>query len=250
METKTRPELVIDVRPRMTTSSYVVAPFDEAKEALEAQGYRVISAQENARLRMQEGIGSDISRNGNWTREGFLYVPDRGVFLTRNSPIMANARKATKAHRSGKGYYLTDTQVEQALGKNLVDSINITNTSIPTNRFGEDQTTLFVFGEEAESYGRFLKDEGKIEAMPVYLTEVGKKPFARQMWFRFVDTRSEFGGNFRGLGVGNRLRGVSEGAEGTQKISKGYTDNKISVALKELGFSGLEKDLLGRLKNK
>ena len=72
--------------------------FDSAKEALESQGYNIISLKENARLRMLAGIDSKISNERNWTRKAFLYVPKKGIFLTTNSPIMQNPIEATQAH--------------------------------------------------------------------------------------------------------------------------------------------------------
>lgn len=56
----------------------VVALFDEGKERLASNGYRIISLQENARLRMQESAGSYVSQNGNCVREGAIYVPGKG----------------------------------------------------------------------------------------------------------------------------------------------------------------------------
>ena len=36
----------VDVRPRGIASAYIAAPFDKAKEALEKEGYAIISLQE------------------------------------------------------------------------------------------------------------------------------------------------------------------------------------------------------------
>ena len=52
----------IDVKGNLE-SAYEEAPFDEAKKELESQGYRIISLEENARLRMQEGKNAFISQN-------------------------------------------------------------------------------------------------------------------------------------------------------------------------------------------
>ena len=41
----------IDVKGKLE-SAYVEAPFDKAKKKLESRGYRIISLEENARLRM------------------------------------------------------------------------------------------------------------------------------------------------------------------------------------------------------
>src|SRR3989344_6817934 len=106
--TKTKPEVKVDIKPRGIASAVCYAPFDEAKQALEEQRYKIISLQDNAKLRIQEGKNHDVSQHGNWTREGVIYVPipSKGIFLTKNSPIMANAEEATNCHRNGKDFYL------------------------------------------------------------------------------------------------------------------------------------------------
>ena len=236
-------QLIQDIKPRGTDSAYVSAPFDVAKAELEANDYKVISLEENARLRMQEGKDSYVSRNGNWTREGVLYLPDKRILLTKNSPIMDNPKEATDCHRQGKEFYLTPEQVEKA----LAESIEIKDRQIPTNRFGENELTVYAFGEVAKQYGEFLKEAG-IEEMPVWLANVQDKPFARQMWFRDLVGRSELNGNDRGLSY-CRVRGVRvSGAEGTQKSFESYSPIQIANALKKANLSGIEQLLFSNLR--
>ena len=196
-------EIKVDIKPTEIESAYIEAPFAKAKEALESKGYKIISLEENAKLRMQEGKDAYVSKNGNWTREGVIYLPDKRIILTKNSPIMENAKEATNSHRDGKEYFLTEKQIEQA----LQDSIKLSGESIPTNRFKESEIANFAFGDVTEDYGKWLDNECDIKQMPVYLTNVSDKPFARQMWFRDLDSRSELGG-FRNLDLDGRLRGV------------------------------------------
>jgi len=204
-------EIIKDIKPRRDNSAYVAAPFDEGKKALEKANYRIISLQENARLRMQEGKSSYISQYGNWTREGIVYVSNKGKFLTKNSPIMTNAKKATDCHRNGEDFYLTDEQVEQA----LVDSVELSVKSVPTNRFGDCDITVYAFGEDAKKYGEFLKEVG-IDSMPIWTADLENKPFARQMWFHGIGCgfRSVLNGEDRDLKY-IRVRGVCESSEGT-----------------------------------
>lgn len=165
---------------------------------------------------MQQGKDAYVSKNGNWIREGVIYLPDKRIILTKNSPIMENAKEATNAHRSGNEYFLTEEQVEQA----LTDSVRLSGESLPTNRFKESEIANFAFGDVAEQYGLFLKDAG-IKEMPVYLTNVSGKPFARQLWFGLLDDGSGFGGYYRGLAFALRLRGVKETSEaGSQKLTQ------------------------------
>jgi hypothetical protein len=150
-----------------------------------------------------------VANYGSYAKEGFLYVPQKGIFLVRNSSILTNAKEATACHRKGNEFYLTQEQVESSLAdsKNYVQFKDV--SSIPTNRFAEDERTAFAFGETAEAYGEFLKEAG-IAEMPVYLANVEKKPFARQAWLRRLvnDIRSELDGNYSYLYCDNAVRGV------------------------------------------
>lgn len=201
-------QLVKDIQPRGIASAYVVAPFDQGKAQLEAEGYHIISLEENARLRMQEGKDAYVSQNGNWVKEGFLYVPGKGKFLTKNSPVIVHPAEVTQAHRSGNEFYLTSEQVE----KGLVNSIKLKDRdfSVPTKRFGEDELTTYAFGNSAQAYGDFLKD-ADIKEMPVYMVDdIGDNPFVRQAWLgRLGDGSGLDGGNW---GLGGRVRGVREDA--------------------------------------
>ena len=198
-------KIIQDVKPAGTASAYVEKPFDEAKTELEANGYEIISLPQFAKLRIDQGKDSHVANYGAYTREGFLYVPQKGIFLVRNSPIMANAKEATQCHRSGKEFYLTNEQVEEA----LKNSIKIKNSkAIPTNRFGENELTAYAFGDSAEAYGNFLK-QAKINEMPVWLANVTDKAFARQAWLHWLDSdsQSDLNGNYRNLGY-DAVRGV------------------------------------------
>jgi hypothetical protein len=197
-------KIIPDIKPGGTSSAYVTAPFDEANLALTKKGYRIISLQENARLRMQEGADSFVSRNGNWTREEVVYNASKGIYLSKNlSHILRNAKEATSCHKSNQEYLLTDAQLEAS----LVDSVKLTSKEIPTERFGENEITVYVFGDDAQEYGDFLKSAG-ITKMPIWLANNKAKPFARQMWFRYIKGRSGLDCNGRYLDYNGRMLGV------------------------------------------
>ena len=243
----------VDIKPREITSAYLVAPFDQGKEAVEKADYRIISLEENARLRIQEGKDHDVSRNGNWVREDAVYVPNKGKFLTKNSPIMAKAKEATQAHRDRKDFYLTSEQVEQALvGSILLDVERLPKLDdgtpyVPTNRFKDNPITVYAFGKEAENYGAFLREAG-INKMPIELTELQEKPFARKVWFRGLDGGSVLGCYYGGLDVDYWVRGVRDSAEGTAKNFEAYTPAQITEVLKAKGLTGIESLLLDALR--
>ncbi|HLF53749.1 MAG TPA: hypothetical protein VI544_01080, partial [Candidatus Nanoarchaeia archaeon] len=54
-----------DIEKGNLQSAYAVGTFDEAKAFLESKGYRIISFEEQAGLRVQEGVDSSISTRGN-----------------------------------------------------------------------------------------------------------------------------------------------------------------------------------------
>lgn len=244
-------EISTDIKPSSTilTSAYVDTAFDDGKEALESEGFEIIGLRDNAVLRMQEGANSYISQYGNWTREGVVYVPKKGVYLVRSSPIMANAKEATDCHRNGNEFYLTDEQVESA----LVDSVKLTGESIKTDKFIDNEVAVFAFGDSAEAYGNFLKENG-IKNMLVYLASLGKKPFVIQLWFLRLDDDSELNSVNRYLNHGYRVRGVrSSGEASAQNFpvaqnSELYTPEQIRTALGKANPSGIEGILFKALK--
>jgi len=244
--TKIAYKVVNDVRPSEIDSAYVDAPFDKGKEALGKAGYKVISLRDNARLRMQEGADSPVSRTWNWTREGVLYVPEKGTFLTKNNPIMQNPADATNAHRRGEDFYLANEQVEYA----LEDSVSLEGGAVLTGGFSQDSRTAFAFGDVAQAYGDFL-GENDISEMPILLGSIRDKPFVRPMWFGSLVNGSGLGGG-RDLDFGNRVRGVrSEAvidAEGVASERVGaYTTEDIKKALRVAKLSGVEQILLNHL---
>jgi len=163
---------------RTKISAYISAPFDEGKEILRREEYEIISLEENAMFRIREGTSAGISRNGNWVKEGVLYVPNKGIFLTKKSPIMKNAKEATACHRKEIEYYLNDEQIEESLS----DCVRLLGNPIPTYSFADNPITAYAFGEQAEAYGNFLKQAG-ITEMPTWLSDMQDKPFARQIAF-------------------------------------------------------------------
>ena len=201
-------EVIQDIKKGKLHSAYTIGAFDKAKEVLEKEGYRIISLEEQAGLRVQGGADSSISRGGNWTKEGFIYVPTKGAFLTKVSPITANAKQATDCHRDWGEFYLDKGEVESA----LADSVKIEYLQIPTNRFADEALTNFAFGKNAEAYGEFLGENG-IDSIQVHLAGSQNEPFARQAWLYWIDCGgwSYLDGNGMDLYCGDfEVRGVRE----------------------------------------
>jgi len=176
-----------DVKPSLTSSAYVKAPFDVAKKELERKGYRIISLEEAAKLgRDKDSIHNEYANNhGNYhfVREGILYVPEKGIYITKNSPIMDFPEEATQAHKEEKDFYLTDEQVRKALEDSLwipsKSELRIPTAGIKLGERGEikildnlsehgkielspfEDSVLanYIFGEETKKYGDFLRSK-------------------------------------------------------------------------------------------
>jgi hypothetical protein len=183
---RNRPEAYMTVTHDLQTgrlhSAFTYGPFDAGKEALEEAGYRIISLEELAGLRMQEGPNTSVSNHGCSTVEAFVFDAEKRPRLTKNSPIIANAEEATACHKAARQFYLNDEQFEKA----LANSVPIRETTIPSNRFGDDEITAFAFGEHAKAYGEFLENNGiksinvtvDDAANPAHASHSKNKPFA------------------------------------------------------------------------
>lgn len=184
-------EIIQDITEGKIKSAYLEAPFDEGKVELEKAGYKIISLEENAKLRIQEGKDAFISKNSNWVREGVVYIPKKGRFLTKNSPVLKNLRQATISHTNRNKYHITNKQVENVLKNSIRVPYNV--GGIPTNRFGEDEITNFCFGKIAQDYGLFLK-ENEIETMCLVLNleravNCEKSSYANQLEISRLEAR-------------------------------------------------------------
>jgi hypothetical protein len=203
------------------------APFDKGMELLQSEGYHIPSLDELAKLRMQEGRESNVSKNGDSVREGVVYLSKDDNRLVRKSPLLDFVQNIFRADRESRKIYIP---IEKAIEKALVDSITFpaTNTEIPTNRFGENELTVWAFGDskKARAYGDFLKDAG-IDKMPIrainQYNNNRKLPFVNQLWLYglegiphfkenrwvvgFGDGMSCFDGN-RSIIVSGKVRGV------------------------------------------
>ena len=177
-------------------SAYTSRDFKNAKKDLEDAGYGIVSLEQMAQLSIQEGKDSFIAKNGNWTREGFIYIPKKGAFLTKNSPIMTSVEEASNCVDYHKQFYPTSEQVEKA----LEDSCKITNKVIPTSRLAEEELTVYAFGKQAKNYGEFLKEAG-IKNLNIYTANMQDKPFAMQAW---LGLERNFYLNGHGRGRGGR----------------------------------------------
>jgi len=202
-------EIIKDINNGILQSAYVKLSFPEAKGVLKNEGYRLPSLQEMAQLRLKEGFHPHVSKNGTWTKEGLIHLPGKGMFLTKNSPIMwgNNDIEATNCFKKDQEFYLTPEQVEGS----LVDSIPLLIKYIPTDRLAESDIGVYAFGDLAKPYGDFLKKWG-YDYLPIYNAEgaMVDKPFVRQIWLRNLSHWSAIDGDSRGFHFNGVIRGVKD----------------------------------------
>jgi hypothetical protein len=201
---------------------------------------------------------ASLSRYGSYIQEGNIYIPnEKGIVLVRNSPVLVSPKEATQAHRNGKEFHIDAELAHSYLDKAKSNSDEAfllkDRKSIPTNRFSENELTLWLFQDQAQDFGDFLANTG-INKMPLWFSSQDyfndqEAPYANQLWLCDLDFRSGLGGNVRYLICDGRLRGVSEKTgEASSQKTLAYTPKQISSALKALKISGLEEQILGKLK--
>ena len=172
---------------------------DPRVTALEGEGFRVASAEETARLRVNKGVDYKLLRErsifglGNFVKEGFLYKPaEKRVFFTKKSPILR-----------------APGDLRVLLEEAFADSVEIKERTIPTNRFGETDETAFLFGDVADDYGRFLRDVTGLRQISISPANVEERSSViSQVWLDKVITGSGISDR-RNLFDGNAyLRGI------------------------------------------
>lgn len=205
-------ELIEDIKSDTISSAYVEGIFIEALKVLKANDYRLISLEDNAGLRIQQGTDAFVSKNGNWVREGALFVQKKGVFITKDSPVSENPERAVKANMGGEDFFVTDSQVQKTLETSI--QVPYDSFEIPTNRFGDNEITRFCFGEHAEKYGLFLENSGISKMLLKFSSknsiEEKRGSFARQLWFCGLKRDSTLYGNVRPLLFYVMSRGIKE----------------------------------------
>ncbi len=188
--------------------------FDDALSLLEEASYRVISLAENAQVKVQQGPGAFRTDVGNFVREGVMYIPGGKNFLVPVSPILNNPQRAVQAHAEGKEYEILPTEVKPY----ILDRIEFpqTTTKVPTDRFGEEEYMIEMFGsrdlQKAREYGEFLHSLG-IREIPIYVLDQGyvkrqRTPFVRQLWFSSLREQSATVANDRSLHEEVRVGGI------------------------------------------
>ncbi len=223
---------------------YTGESYDKKLDAVKSDGAKLISARDLAYARRQAGKNHSLCQNGSYVKEGSLFVPDGKVkrYFLRNSLVLRNPSNAVEQHRKNEEYFLKeDFHVKkflEKLPKGAYLAVNNTS-SIPVTRYGEDERTVWLFGDQAQAYGTFLKDSGVSESN-IFMNNDNKyvdaqpKPFANQLWLGGLGDDSNIGGGDGGLNDDGGVRGVLRvaGEARTQKISLPYSNKDVEKQTK------------------
>ena len=191
--------------------------------------------------RINQGVHSDIFRNGAWYNANFNEVNKR-ILATRQTynPLIAYPTEATDVHRTGE-FYLTDevlignepaTVVLERIAeqdakkpisrRRVLDLGQTTTHDVPTDCFADDETIVFLAQGKtrADNYGLCLKKNVDVDSVKVYMQPIVGEDKSRGFWLDGLDFdgRSDFlCGNWDLYYGGGSVFGVYESAEGTSQ---------------------------------
>lgn len=236
---------------RKLTSAIAFGELCDLVKKFSRRGFRLISIQENAWLRIFKGKYAPESWTGNFLREGFLYIPDNGVFLVKDSPINDQMVNATVANRLGNEYKITFAEADK-IAKNSV-KIPYDLKEIPVAKFQTNPVSRFAFGNALKSYADFLLEAG-IDKLPLWILPKGlvdaqSQPFVRQAIFRCMDNWSGLIGSHADLHESYGARFVSSSYKGKiDDVDEVYSSTEIVQGLRAASLSGLEIPVLRALR--
>ena len=246
---------------------YVVsAPLDEQLKTLKQAGAvspYFISARNTAYARLQ-GQLTDRTR----TCHAPIYTKGEKPILLRVSPLVTNQKKVQQAvqdHKSGK-WYTEDSAYERVYNLTEKDKSKepekrraIILPSRQTFQLTQDSDIAkFLFQDIRERYFDEVLEGKQPNFYLISSKDVDDldSDIVNYLCFYSVGNDSSFNGNNRYLGYGGGGFGVSQAAKGSAAARKksgqevrAYTLKEISLALTQLGFSGLEDLLMNKLKN-
>jgi hypothetical protein len=172
--------------------------WDKGNLYLKRKGLHVPSLKETARLRMQEGINSRVSRRHILTTASILHLNER-FFLIKRSPISDYPEQATAFNGGGSECYVSDERARELIKDSReLDAEKLLTNSISTSHFEENPIMQFAFEEEAKTYGEFLRDsQCKVEGLYIKLFPFVKpRPFVRLIKLCKIDNLTSFPSSF------------------------------------------------------
>jgi nuclear transport factor 2 (NTF2) superfamily protein len=163
-------------------SACIGETLTRGKNTLESFGYKIVTLEDMAGLMLQEQNTPGFFHKSNWVQEDFIYVSEKGVYLSKNSPILNQVYNAKSCQEKNGEFYLTEEQVEESLENSVFLSKTKNKIIIPTNDFKNNKITNYAFGKFAENYGNYLRNFGW-EEYSFEFKNLKEKPFARKAWF-------------------------------------------------------------------
>ena len=263
-------EYKVDVRTNSLESGLVYAPFDKAITELRSQGHEPIEAGLNAVLRILEGPQSSISQNGNYVKEGNIYLKEEQGIIVRGSPLLSDSQmlnQAIEANRQGRYFSTPNRELYEKFLKQVREDASkaprerraiLMPSYKPFKISQKDNREVFDFLQLSQAYLDFVNQDS-LTFYPISQDTLkgysGTVP--TQLWFGSLDDgRSDLVGNLD-LVDDDRVRGVRQvvstaGANVAQKISQPeselYTPEQIAEALEGLQFKSLEALLFKALR--
>ncbi|MDD4877565.1 MAG: hypothetical protein PHO02_00840 [Candidatus Nanoarchaeia archaeon] len=190
--------------------------FDRCVDEFRAENLEMITAKQLAEARMLGGANHAVSRQWSWLAENFNYLPNGDILVASGAfnPLLQSpsaAKHATDCHRANpfREYFLNDVAVESLQGgakhkgKVLLLKRKDVPSNISTDAFSKEAVTAFLFGDEADNYGRFLRENG-IKNVPLYVVDKAHakeqgKAFSRALWADYLYYNSALYGNLSNL---------------------------------------------------
>ncbi|MEK6925537.1 MAG: hypothetical protein AABW71_04865 [Nanoarchaeota archaeon] len=266
----------IDVKPSVESAVTSGVNFRQSLAELKKICHKVINLEQNAQLRIQQGKESDVSKIGNYVRQGSVHYQGETGIIVAESPYLTNAtmlREAIKENSEGR-YFSTPNrklydkffkQVQEDASKHPRERRAVFMPS--EGRFTISQTQNpevfeFLLGEFGQDYLNFV-GQNSLDLFPISQETLksysGTVPI--QLWFgRLGVYGSDLVGD--GYGLNNKdgmVRGVrqlvsTEGANASQISrqagSELYTPAQITEALEEMKLTGLEAQLMKKLRKR
>ncbi|MEI7718754.1 MAG: hypothetical protein WCI72_02715 [archaeon] len=198
-----------DVTLPHVSSAYVVGEkFSDALHKLRAEGYDLISGEQNAMLRVQRGKRFGVTNRGNLLSAGTLYIPGVGRYLTSESLVLDDPEGATKAHKSKEEYFVTAEQVERG----LVGAVKVPDNFkrfLSSDELKSGEIGQVIFGDSVDSYvSKFVRRGMDFEIDELNYVNAQKQPYANILYWRGIDLDSTLYGKLWLLASDLRVRGI------------------------------------------
>jgi len=168
---------------------------------LESEEYEVITGERLASLRIQEGSESNVYKRHQLVREAALFLPGEKPRVIRSPPYLESISKLKSAMETNKLKFLKDNggnyirslpfrvgeiiPTEEEISAALPGSAMFPHKKIPTDRFGDEEITTWLFGggdsKKAREYGEFLKSNGAGHAWSASILGSEEMPYIRPL---------------------------------------------------------------------